>query len=186
MAFEQNPYAAPQAAIDNPGDDDEVQEVRLFSVSGRIGRIRYLSYLTGVYLIFAMIVGGLAGAFAGAGVREPTLLFVVMGLGYLGLIVILVMLAVQRCHDFDNSGWWVLLFLVPAVNFFFGLYLVFKGGTEGRNRFGPRTPPNSTLSVILACILPALFVIGIIAAIALPAFSDYGKRAPRSQMQMPR
>jgi uncharacterized membrane protein YhaH (DUF805 family) len=186
MAFEQNPYAAPQAAIDNPGDDDEVQEVRLFSVSGRIGRIRYLSYLTGVYLIFAVIIGGLGAGLAASGMRDTTALFVVLGLGYLGMIVLLIMLAVQRCHDFDNSGWWVLLFLVPAVNFFFGLYLLFKGGTEGRNRWGARTSPNSTLSVILACILPVLFVVGIAAAIAIPAYSDYTKRAQRSQIQMPR
>lgn len=186
MAIEHNPYAAPQAALAGTPDDDEVQEVRLFSISGRIGRIRYLGYLTGVYLLFGVVVGGLAGVMGGAGMRDSTTLYLVMGVGYVALFVLLIMLAIQRCHDFDRSGWHVLLFLVPIVNFFFGLYLVFKGGTEGRNRYGARTPPNGTVTVILACILPVLFVLGILAAIAIPAYSDYAKRAQRSQMQMPR
>jgi len=186
MALEHNPYAAPHAAVAGQPGDDDTQEVRLFAVSGRIGRIRYLSYLTGVYLIFAMLMGGIGGGMARSGAGNADVLSMVVGVCYVGMFVLLFMLAIQRCHDFDRSGWLVLLFLVPFVNFFFGLYLLLKGGTEGYNRFGARTPPNSTLSVILACILPVLFVIGILAAIAIPAYSDYTKRAQRSQIQVPR
>jgi len=183
MELQHNPYAAPQAGLSGAAGDDEFQEVRLLAVSGRIGRIRYLSYLTGVYLLFAFVIGGVAGAMGASMRHNMTPLYAVMGIGYFVMIVLLVMLAIQRCHDLDRSGWLTLLFLVPAVNFFFGLYLVFAPGTDGHNRFGARTPPNGTLSVILACVLPVMFFLGIIAAIALPAYSDYTKRA---HMQAPR
>lgn len=43
---------------------------------------------------------------------------------------------VRRCHDLDKSGYWGLLVLVPIVNFFFLLYLLFAKGTEGWNKYG--------------------------------------------------
>jgi uncharacterized membrane protein YhaH (DUF805 family) len=185
MALELNPYAAPQAVVANAAED-EVQDVRLFTASGRVGRVRYLNYLAGYYILFVLVVGGIAGGMAGMGMHRGTPMLVVMGIGYVGLIALVILLTIQRCHDFDGSGWWVLLGLVPVVNVFFGLLLAFKSGTDGGNRFGARTPANSTLSVILACVFPTLMVVGIVAAIAIPAYSDYSKRAQRSQMQMPR
>ncbi|MBQ8418643.1 MAG: DUF805 domain-containing protein, partial [Phascolarctobacterium sp.] len=44
---------------------------------------------------------------------------------------------VRRCHDLDRSGYWGLLVLIPVVNFFFLLYLLFAKGTEGWNQYGP-------------------------------------------------
>ncbi|MBR2507800.1 MAG: DUF805 domain-containing protein, partial [Bacilli bacterium] len=43
---------------------------------------------------------------------------------------------VRRCHDLDKSGYWGLLVLIPIVNFFFLLYLLFAKGTEGWNQYG--------------------------------------------------
>lgn len=44
---------------------------------------------------------------------------------------------VRRCHDLDRSGYWGLLVLIPVVNFFFLLYLLFAKGTDGWNQYGP-------------------------------------------------
>ena len=44
---------------------------------------------------------------------------------------------VRRCHDLNKSGYWGLLVLVPIVNFFFLLYLLFAKGTDGWNQYGP-------------------------------------------------
>ena len=44
---------------------------------------------------------------------------------------------VRRCHDLDKSGYWGLLVLIPIVNFFFLLYLLFAKGTDGWNQYGP-------------------------------------------------
>ncbi len=164
-----NPYQAPGAAVADAGD--QVQEVKVFSVSGRIGRVRYLAYGVGFYILFGFLIG-LSALLGAAGV-------VVMVLGWIALVVIAFMLTIQRCHDFNASGWLSLLWLIPLVNLMF----LFIPGTDGPNRFGGPTPPNTTGVLILAWLFPALFVIGIVAAVALPAYQDYSKRAQERQMQ---
>ena len=59
----------------------------------------------------------------------------------------------------------------------------FIPGTDGENRFGGKTPPNSVLVLIAAWLVPILFIAGILAAIAVPAYSDYVKRAQAKQLQ---
>jgi len=51
--------------------------------------------------------------------------------------------SVRRMHDQDKSGWFVLLALVPLVNFYY-LYLLFQPGTAGPNRFGPDPKASDT------------------------------------------
>ena len=50
-------------------------------------------------------------------------------------------------------------------------------GTDGPNRFGAPTPPNSVGVLIAAWAMPVIMIIGVVAAIALPAYQDYQKRA---------
>ena len=47
-----------------------------------------------------------------------------------------IMMGVRRLHDLDKCGWWMLLLIVPLVNLFFCLYLLFFKGTEGPNEYG--------------------------------------------------
>jgi uncharacterized membrane protein YhaH (DUF805 family) len=172
-----NPYAAPRAVIDGAPGDGEYQEPRLFAVSGRIGRIRYLSNVTGVYLI-AMFALVLVGAISqGLRIHSLSLVYIAMGVVYIGVFVLWWMLAIQRCHDIDNSGWLSLMWLVPLLNVVFFLYLLFMPGDQEPNRFGKPTPPNSVVSVIIACVLPGLMLIGFLAALALlPANVRHGLR----------
>ncbi|MGH2397035.1 MAG: DUF805 domain-containing protein [bacterium] len=165
-----NPYQAPGAAVADAGD--QVQEVKVFSVSGRIGRARYLAYGVGFYILFGMLGGGLAAVLGAAGV-------VVMVLAWIALVVIGFMLTVQRCHDFNTTGWLSLLMLVPLAN----LVFLFIPGTDGPNRFGAPTPPNTAGVLIAAWFFPVLFVLGIVLAVALPAYQDYTKRAQERQIQ---
>ncbi len=71
------------------------------------------------------------------------------------------------------SGWWSLAAFIPLV----GLVWVFKGGTRGVNRWGAPPPPNGLVVRIAGLALPILFMIGIVAAIALPAYQEYTIRA---------
>jgi len=162
-----NPYETPKAAV---ADATELfQPVKPFSGSGRIGRARYIAYGLGIYLllgILAVVVAGLIGPI-GAGVV------------WVALLVIGFMLTIQRCHDFDTSGWLSILVLVPFVNLIFW----FIPGTDGPNRFGAPTPPNSVLVLIGAWLIPVVAVVGILAAIALPAYQDYAKRAQQKQQR---
>ena len=47
----QNPYGAPRAKV---GDREEFQPVKLFAVSGRIGRARYIVYSILVSLVLVV------------------------------------------------------------------------------------------------------------------------------------
>ena len=170
MATAANPYRAPAAAVADASE--QYQEVRLFAVSGRIGRARYIAYTFGLSLLI-MFIAGLGVAFLGA------VGAILMMAGYVVMFVLMFMLTIQRAHDFNTSGWLSLLVLVPLANFIFW----FIPGTDGDNRFGAQTPPNSVLVLIGAWIIPVLFIGGILAAIALPAYQDYSKRAQERQFQ---
>lgn len=45
-------------------------------------------------------------------------------------------LSIRRLHDLDNTGWLYLIMFVPFVNIIFWIYISFKKGTHGSNRFG--------------------------------------------------
>ena len=143
----------------------------LFGLSGRIGRIHF--WLVGILLPIVLFVvifapmGGMMGPDAGAlmtaaqdgsmsedaaraGVGQ-----LLVGVGMFFIVPFLVALwlmlsaQVQRLHDLDRSGWWVIAIgLVPValdamaqetgtiLSLGVLLYLGFWPGTDGPNRFG--------------------------------------------------
>lgn len=141
--------------------------MRVFSVSGRIGRARYITYSFGLFILIG-IVGGLLGMVIGDAASLITGV-AALAIGF--------MLTIQRCHDFNTTGWLSLLILVPLANLVFW----FIPGTDGPNRYGRPTPPNSVLTLILVWILPIFFIVGILAAVAIPAYHGYLKRAQQVQ-----
>ncbi len=164
-----NPYQAPTAAVADVGD--EVQAVRIFSVAGRIGRARYIAYTLGLTLLVSMLGGLLIGVLAA--VISPDLAGAVTAVMWLAILVLSIMLTIQRCHDFNTTGWLAILAVVPLVNLMFWII----PGTDGKNRFGPRTPPNGVLTLIAAWVVPFFVIVGIAAAVAIPAYQDAMKRA---------
>jgi len=170
-----NPYATPTANVTDPAE--EYGEIKVFSASGRLGRVRYIGYSVGLTILISIIAGFLTaalGAFAGKGVAAS-----IMIACYVAIFAISIMLTIQRAHDFNGSGWFALLVLIPLVNLIFW----FIPGTDGENRFGRKTPPNGMGVILLACIVPFIAVIGILAAIAIPAYQDYVQRAKAAQVQ---
>jgi uncharacterized membrane protein YhaH (DUF805 family) len=170
-----NPYATPKSEVseqDIPMVEDSF-ELNLFSPEGRIGRVRYISYGIGFSILLYAVLG--LGILASAAVPDvPAVLMVgVTAIAYLVFIYAQIMLTIKRCHDFNRSAWLALLMIVPLLNLMF----LFIPGTKGENRFGWQPAPNSTLNVVVACILPAIAVIGVVAAIALPAYQSYVQRA---------
>jgi uncharacterized membrane protein YhaH (DUF805 family) len=165
MSSVANPYQAPSAALADAGV--RTQPVKLFSVSGRIGRARYIAYSVGMYFLSGLLAVALA-------LVDPLLAF----LPYAALFVLLFMLTIQRSHDFNTTGWLSLVMLVPLLNL---LFLIIPG-TDGANKYGDETPPNTTGVLILAWLFPAIAALGVVAAISIPAYQDYVKRA---QQQAP-
>lgn len=170
-----NPYRAPDTQVSD--GSDEYGEVKVWSAAGRLGRVRYIGYSIGVtFLIYVAA----ALLFAFAGWAESGALAMIIGIAaVLAALVVSVLLTIQRCHDFNASGWLSLLLIVPIAPIVFWII----PGTQGSNRFGNPPPPNSTGAVVVALILPAIFVVGILAAIAIPAYSDYQKRAAASTLR---
>jgi uncharacterized membrane protein YhaH (DUF805 family) len=174
-----SPYTPPQTEL--LGDKEVAYgSIKILSASGRIGRLRYIAYTIGMPFL-VLLVMGLLMAVAGMVLAEeqigiPTI--VILGLGYLTMFVINIMLTIQRCHDFDVTGWLSLILLIP----FAPLVFWFIPGTEGANRFGLQPPPNKGVLTIVIVLLVLLIVVSILAAIAIPAYQEYMARAAAAGM----
>lgn len=195
MSSNPSPYQPPRSAI-TPNAPIHFGEVKIFSARGRLGRVRYIGYSVGLMLLTYLAIAVLGGIAAVLGGGDGDSLSSLggdgpMGLLMMGAIVVPVLLsvvaslliAIQRLHDFNASGWWVLLMIVPFANLILYLVLLIMPGTQGPNRFDHPPPPNSIGVILLALILPLIFVLGILAAIAIPAYSDYVSRAKAIQQQ---
>lgn len=166
-----NPYESPRSRVADVQQDFEYQDIKMWSPSGRIGRLRYLAYSVGA----SLVLGVVAGVFSAT--LGPAVGGVVTLLAYIPFIVFALLIGIQRSHDMNWSGWTILLAMIPFV----GLIWLFKRGTQGANSYGNPPPPNTTGVKILACLLPIIALIGIAAAIAIPAYQDYVTRAQQQQ-----
>ena len=175
---ENNPYDAPQSDVAD-AVADEYGDIKIFSFSGRIGRLRYLGYGLGFAILFQFINGLLAASVIAW--LEPSGLSDTVGIaltmtGPVAVLFISMMFTAKRLHDVDWNGWLSLLMLIPIVNLILGLVLVFMPGTDSENRFGLKPPPNNVGIYLLALILPLVFV-AMLAAIAIPAYQQFVKQA---------
>ena len=171
-----NPYAPPQAAVRDIGTaSEQFQTVKLLSFKGRVGRLRFLAYSTAAYLVLALMSGIVAGV--AAAMKMPGLVAILPLLFLVPYFTVFALLTIQRSHDMDWSGWMSLLALIPIV----GLIWIFKGGSASENRFGAPPPPNTVWVKIGASIFPLIFVVGVLAAVALPAYQQYTVRAKAAQ-----
>lgn len=169
-----SPYAPPQADV--AGHLPEFCELKVFSISGRIGRLRYLGWSMGLMLL-AMLAYGIA---MGVMTILPILGGVLMLPIGIAIFVVSVMIGVQRLHDIGWSGWLWLLNFAPLIGFVFTLLMFLIPGTSGANRYGPPPPPNSRGVTVLAwggLLLGIIAFIGILAAIAIPAYQSYLEHA---------
>ncbi|MCJ8168535.1 DUF805 domain-containing protein [Atopomonas sediminilitoris] len=174
-----SPYATPQAAVYE--DMGEVGELKPLSLSGRIGRLRYLAW--SLVMMFAAIpLAAIGGGLIASDTIAP-LGWLIMIAAFIGILVYGVTIGVQRLHDIGWSGWLYLLNLVPVVNWVFPIVVLVMPGTQGANRFGPPPPPNSGAVKVLAALwIGMLLIIPILAAVSIPAYQDYVSRAEQAQM----
>jgi uncharacterized membrane protein YhaH (DUF805 family)/rubrerythrin len=166
-----SPYATPKATVAE--SLPEFGELKVIGIEGRIGRLRYLAWSL-VLILACMPVFGIAAGFFAASEILGGLLMVIAGIA---VAVISIMFGVKRLHDIGWSGWLLLITLVPVVGGVFSLLMFIIPGSTEANRFGPPPPPNSTAVKVLALLWIALIIVGILAAIALPAYMGYADAA---------
>lgn len=175
----QSPYAPPQSEV---GEDlPEFSELKVLSVEGRIGRLRYLAW-TLAGSIAAIPAWGVGAA---AMTLSDSLGFLMLGAAAIGLIIFNILVSVKRLHDIGWSGWLLLLHLVPVVNVIFPLLIILIPGTAGANRYGPPQPPNSTAVKVLASLWLVMIALGFAAAfyVSINMMETLGNEYDASQMQ---
>jgi uncharacterized membrane protein YhaH (DUF805 family) len=109
---------------------------KLFSFQGRLRRRDYwlLSIFLGAIVLVAYVAAAAMGVDVTSESDEGTVLQLIVTLGILWPSVAL---GVKRCHDRNQSGWWMLIEIIPVIGGFWALInLGILDGTQGRNRFG--------------------------------------------------
>ena len=188
MEATQNPYQTPEGQLTVDGQG--YGEIDFFSPACRIGRLRYLAhgFLFGLVayvaiLVVVVIMSAVLAAVGMEGGPVAGIIVIVSMILYLLLMAGFFIFMIQRLHDLNKSGWLSLLAIVPLVNLFFAFYLIFARGTEGANNYGLAPPPNKTWHWIVGLIGPVFFalaIVGIMAAVAIPAYQDYVERAEQA------
>ncbi len=149
--MDNNVYQAPESDITTL-DNEATQPVKLFNSDGRMGRVRFVCYsMTIPFLIIlgALLFGGLLALIHDG----LTIIAIIAGvIAYLIAIVGSIFANIQRCHDINISGWFVLLNIIVP----FSLVLIFIPGTKGENQYGVKPEPNETIHWVGAWAFPVV------------------------------
>ncbi len=177
-----NPYHAPTADLSRAGESSDTYLPKMLEMTGRIGRVRYIGYTIGASLLMGLGMAAVMGALSAMIGQHPGLLVLLL---YVPMILATLVMAARRFNDLNQSGWLCLLTLIPIVNFFIGLWLMFGAGRAQPNRYGLPPSKNTRAVVWLACLLPIIAIVGILAAIAGPAFYSYKAKAALKAIEAP-
>lgn len=188
-----DPYAKPEADLAGTNSQATYQP-QFLSTQGRIGRLRYLAYSMGASLLLYVVAIPVVLIFAAAGVTASsltsgeagvasTIALLAIAVLYVAAFAIYFVYTKRRLNDLGQTGWLSLLILVPLINLIMWIYIQFFPGQPHSNQYGAKPVANTTGVIILACV-PLLFaVLGIFAAISIPAYQDYVQRAQQAQSQ---
>ncbi|WP_425916179.1 DUF805 domain-containing protein [Acinetobacter sp. TSRC1-2] len=158
------------------------------SPSGRFGRLSYLGWNM-LMSFFILIIIGIIAAFSPNLFTDPSTMTgssmvaaVLMGIAYLALLYFSFVFTIRRLHDRNHMGWLSLLILVPGINIIFAVYLIFAKGDDRSNQYGPRRITKGWEKV-LGWMYILIFPIGVLAAIAIPAYQDYVTPSQQAQIE---
>lgn len=172
-----NPYEAPQASLERPDADVGYDETSPFSPAGRFGRASYIAYVFGMYFALMLCAGifmGIATALGDIGSLIGGALSIIV---YVAFFVMAIIFMIRRLHDLNWSGWLSALTVVPIVNIIIAIPCLFFRGTAGANNYGPPPKPNRTHTIVAAVSILLVVGVGILAAVAIPAYQEYLQRA---------
>ena len=176
-----NLYSAPLADLSNVPSVDDTYQPQFFSIHGRLGRLRYLTFTWLSTILLAFVCGFISAIamplISKIGFAQPIYLGIAAAiLIYLPIIGASLIYTKRRLNDLDFSGWLGLLMLIPLLNILCGLYLLFAPGSSGNNRYGAKPEKNSGLLIVAGILVPVI-IVGILAAIAIPQYQKYTEKA---------
>ena len=172
-----NPYQTPESDLAQDPQQLGYDESPWYSPAGRLGRARYFLASIGYYFVFILVMLA-TGMLIGALNLSEQIMPVIMIPAFVVYFIFGLFLMIKRIHDIGWTAWLLLLLIIPLANLVMALLLLFKPGSEGENRYGlpPRPAKNAVLWVVLSIVL--IIAIGILAAIAVPAFQQYMGQMP--------
>ena len=144
------------------------------SAAGRFGRLSAIGWYGFIHLVtfFALFAFNLAIGLFNLNTRSLNYDFIQLfnslaGLGFIVIMIVyfyfLMVVSVRRLHDMNRGGWLIILFIIPLLNVFLGLYLIFGSGKAGINRYGlPRD--TAIWEKILAWLIIIMTVLSLLAS----------------------
>jgi len=142
----------------NQADQQRYSVVDVFSTDGRIGRQDYFVYSIILPFALLLILGSIAGLISKLGSAASALSYALLAVSVIAVLLMVVRLTIQRCHDFNASGWFAVFAMIPFANIVFALIQ----GNNGLNSFGEAPEPPS-LSIKIATIVIAGILIATVA-----------------------
>lgn len=213
--MQNNPYSTPQADLVNTNHVIETNTSGIWSMNGRIGRAQYAAYGFITYFVFSLVGGVLSlilslispiAALAVNFITQIPILFYLFVLakrrlndighsGWLSLIYVTPLVGMFGLGMMSgvrddptvglSSNWVVVMGLSLLVSIFLWLYLIIRRGEAMPNQYGLPPAKGKTWMYVVALIIPIVALIGILAAIAIPAYQDYTERAKSAQVELP-
>ncbi|WP_288455335.1 DUF805 domain-containing protein [uncultured Acinetobacter sp.] len=150
------------------------------SIDGRFNRLSYIAWFGILQLFFTFALLSLSVMlgilnldsmhFSQHAIHSLSTLsqmsYILLSCTYLYFMFVVV---IRRLHDRNKSGWWIVLCLIPIIQFFMAFYLLFARGCSKANRFGhPR--PSAFIEKLLAWLMIISFVIGLFASTSIVSF----------------
>lgn len=127
--------------------EDRVENI--FSFKGRIKRSTFWPwYVFTNPFLWTLFVGFIGGTLVHNSLLQgsaPEWINLIVSIS--GLLILLLMswvclaLHIQRLHDRNRSGWWLVTLFIPLIGIFYAIWLIieiwFLRGSIGPNRYGP-------------------------------------------------
>lgn len=109
---------------------------RYAEFAGRSSRREYWMFQLLLALCFLVLHGMVMLARAMANATVVAVVELLVGLLIIGTLVPYLSVTVRRLHDFDRSGWYVMVTLIPILGPLMLFLSVLAGGDAQPNRFG--------------------------------------------------
>jgi uncharacterized membrane protein YhaH (DUF805 family) len=168
-------YAPPRSGSGELSSGGTVDPPPMVSLSfeGRMGRISYLN-------AGALAWVGLAAIGIGAAVLVPVfrslLLLIPFGLAFLLFFLWALRVTALRLHDFNRSGWWVLITFIPYVGALASLALLAVPGSSEDNDYGEKPRQGNGLVAAVVVIVSVIAVVAM-SRLAMRSYGGYVERA---------